>query len=223
MQACERERGGRAGSAETLEPGQGEVWPHPRGAGDGQGGGVQPGINGRVGEGEENQAEEPRHAAARATAAQTKKVKHEIRERYAWLFGEVPLPPVEAPGAKKSERAQYESDSITEHHRDDPDGLEATGGARLRAEGAQSRRGRSSCPGIALPARCRHLAARRGRSANDGREGAMNRKQPSKKSRCDAFDEFGWHREAVADTGLLAMSVKKAARTGGWVVSCHWR
>ena len=50
----------------------------------------------------------------RATAAQTKKVKHEIRERYAWLFGEVPLPPVEAPRAKKSDGAQYESDSITE-------------------------------------------------------------------------------------------------------------
>ena len=92
-----------------------EVWPHPRRAGDGQGGGVQPGINGRVGEGEENQAERPFDTLPfDGTTAQTKKVKHEIREGYAWLFGEVPLAPVEASRAKKSEGAQYESDSITD-------------------------------------------------------------------------------------------------------------
>ena len=76
--------------------------------------GFQPGINGRVGEWEEIKRRSLDTLPLGATAAQTKKVKHEIRERYAWLFGEVPLPPVEAPGAKKSERAQYESDSMTE-------------------------------------------------------------------------------------------------------------
>jgi hypothetical protein len=54
------------------------------------------------------------------TAAQVKKVKHEIRERYACLFGEVPLPPVEASRAKKSERAQYESHSMTQIIRPQP-------------------------------------------------------------------------------------------------------
>ena len=44
----------------------------------------------------------------------------------------------------------------------------------------------------------------------------MNRKQPSKKSRCDAFDEFGWHREAVADydkaAAILTRLVKQEGR-----------
>jgi len=55
----------------------------------------------------------PNKLPLRATSAQVKQIKHEIREYYAALFGEVPLPPVEPSRVKKSEKETWFAGCVT--------------------------------------------------------------------------------------------------------------
>ena len=55
----------------------------------------------------------PNKLPLRATTAQVKQIKHEIREYYAALFGEVPLPPVEPSRVKKSEEEAWFAGCVT--------------------------------------------------------------------------------------------------------------